>query len=234
MRDNKTSQPAQEYYDKIEKTIPLYNYFHEQTIHLIEVTRPNPATWLDTGCGTGILASKAVKEFTNTHFVLADPSETMLSIAKEKFLTYTNLNSEYILAGTEDLNCTTACFDVITAIMSHHYFDIETRRKATANCFRMLKEGGVYVTFENIKPRSEKGLHIGLERWRRYQLSRGKSIKEVERHLNRYGIETFPISIDSHISLLHDVGFSAVEILWVSVMQAGFYAIKTTSNSNTI
>jgi len=226
MRDNKTSQPAQEYDAKVEKNIPMYSFFHEQTLHLIEVAKPNPARWLDTGCGTGILVSKAIKNFTNTHFVLADPSEAMLSIAREKFLGDRNLSLEYFLAGTEDLNCPTGSFDVITAILSHHYFDIETRRKATLNCFRMLKEDGVYVTFESIRPQSEKGLQIGLERWRRVQLSQSKSLKEVERYISRYGKEFFPIPIDSHISLLHDIGFSTIEVFWVSVMQAGVYAIK--------
>ncbi len=226
MRDNKTSQPAQEYDAKVEKTLPLYRLFHEHTLDLIKVAKPTPAVWLDTGCGSGNLVGKAVKDFAKTHFILADPSEAMLSVAREKFENDKDVDLEFIQSGTERLDCAKESIDVITAIMSHHYFDIEMRKKATENCYRMLKEGGVYVTFESIRPQSEKGLQIGLERWAQAQLRQGKILQEVEKHISRYGVEFFPISIDSHLQLLKDLGFSTVEVFWASVMQAGVYAIK--------
>lgn len=225
MKDNKTSQAAHDYDSNIEKTIPMYNQFNEQILDLIMAVKPNPENWLDTGCGTGILVSKAGEVFPDTRFILADPSEAMLNISQEKMLE-NKINTEYILAGTENLRFPDESIDVITAVISHHYFDIAARREATKNCFRMLKEGGVYVNFETIKPRTEKGLEIGLKRWRRAQESKGKAPEAVEKHISRYGIELFPISIASHIELLYETGFSAVEVLWTSVMQAGFYAVK--------
>lgn len=226
MCDNKTSQPAQEYDAKVEKTLPLYMFFHEHTLDLVKAAKPDPTVWLDTGCGSGNLVAKATKDFANTHFVLADPSEVMLSVAQEKFRNDKDVDVEFIKAGTQKLNHSNESLDVITAIMSHHYFDIAMRRKATENCFRMLQEGGVYVTFESIRPQSEKGLQIGLERWGQAQLRQGKTLQEVEKHISRYDVEFFPISIDSHLKLLKDSGFSTAEVFWVSVMQAGFYAIK--------
>ena len=169
---------------------------------------------------------KAVKCFENTRFVLADPSEAMLCIAKEKFSGCDKLKVEYLLAGTHDINCLQGSFDVITAIQAHHYLDTETRKKATVNCFRMLKDDGIYITFEISRPNTEKAIQIGLKQWQQFQLKQGKSIEDVKGHIKRFGVEYFPISIERHISLLHEVGFSTVEILWTSRMQAGFYAIK--------
>lgn len=226
MGDNKTPHLAKEYDTKIAKTIPFYNLFHDETLSLIEVVKPNPGVWLDTGCGTGTLVSKAVKCFKNTRFILADPSEAILNIAKEKLSGDEKLKIEYLLTGTQDINYSQGSFDVITAIQAHHYLDFDTRKKATVNCFMMLKEGGIYITFENIKPKTETGIRIGLEQWQQFQLGQGKSMEEVEGHIKRFGVEYFPIPIDRHVSLLQDVGFSTVEILWVSRMQAGFYAIK--------
>jgi len=227
MNDNKTAHLAHEYDNKIEKTIPQYKFFHDETIDLIKTLHPSPSTWLDTGCGTGSLIDKAVQFFGNTSFILADPSEAMLSIAREKFSKTENLKTQYLCVGTQDIDYPKESFDVITAIQSHHYLDFDTRKIATANSFRLLKQGGIYVTFENIRPNTEKGTQIGLERWKRFQLRQGKSEEEANKHIERFGMEYYPITIDSHISILHDVGFCTVEVLWVSNMQAGFYGVKT-------
>ncbi|UWG97230.1 class I SAM-dependent methyltransferase [Dehalobacter sp. DCM] len=225
MQDNKTSQPAHKYDANINKTIPFYSGILEQTIDLIKVVKAQPANWLDTGCGTGNLIEKATPEFLNCRFVLADPSDEMLKISRRKLYGTKISDIEYIQAGSEDLTCSNNEFDVITAILSHHYLD-KMRNKASQNCFRMLKTGGVYVTVETIRPQSDNGLSIGLERWRSAQLKQGKSPEEVNKHLSRYGVEIFPITIESHLKLLKEIGFTAVEVFWVSVMQAGFYAIK--------
>ncbi|MFZ3131270.1 MAG: hypothetical protein WA125_09275 [Desulfosporosinus sp.] len=90
----------------------------------------------------------------------------------------------------------------------------------------MLKKGGVFITFENIRPNSERGVQIGLERWKRFQLVHGKSEESVKSHLERFNTKFFPITLEEHLNLLHETGFKVFEVFWVSFMQAGFYAIK--------
>jgi tRNA (cmo5U34)-methyltransferase len=224
VRDNKTSQPAQEYDSNINKTIPMYRLFHEQTLDLVETLMPQPQTWLDAGCGTGILACEAVERFSQTLFTLADPSAAMVEIAQFKLPQQRRCT--YIPAGTEDLTLPADSFDVITAILSHHYASPEIKRRITENCYRMLKPGGVYINFESIRPLTATGLQIGLDRWRRAQLRAGKSPEAVTKHISRYGIEFLPITVAEHLKLLNGSGFTAVELFWSSYLQAGFYAIK--------
>jgi len=135
------------------------------------------------------------------------------------------MDVEYFIGGSEDLNFNER-FDVVTAILAHHYLPAESRKQATRNCFNALKEGGLYITFETISPGSEKGLSIGLQRWRSAQLRAGKSLESAEKHLNRYGVELFPVTLEVHLNLLKEAGFSVAEVLWVSGMQAGVYGIK--------
>lgn len=224
VKDNKTSQPAREYDKNIEKTIPRYRLFQEEIFSLVSTVCQNPGTWLDTGGGTGILIHEAAKLFNSTKFVLADPSKAMLDIAKEKFA-YPG-NPEYIMAGTEEIACPDESFDIITAVLSHHYFDMDTRKKATENCYRMLRKNGLYITFESIRLNSERATDIGLKRWLTAQIKNGKSPEGAERHIKRFGIEFLPISVDSHLRILQHAGFATAEILALCGMQAGFYAIK--------
>ncbi|SDD49096.1 class I SAM-dependent methyltransferase [Sporomusa acidovorans] len=222
MRDNKTSQAANEYDANVHKTLPRYHLFHTETLDLVKTVVPKPQAWLDSGCGTGTLVLQAIECFGKMKIVAADPAESMLSMAKEKLANY---EITYMPAGSEELCCPDS-FDVVTAIMSHHYLQDELRIKATNNCYKLLKRGGVYVTFETIRPISKQGIQIGLERWKNAQLLSGKNAAAVEKHISRYGIEIFPITIQDHINILQAAGFSTVEILWVSCMQAGFYGIK--------
>lgn len=227
MKDNKTAHRAIEYDEKINITIPYYDKFHTETIDIIKTLNDSAKTWLDTGCGTGNLVIKAAESFPNTQFTLADPSKNMLDIAKEKLLEH-SISCFKILehVSTQKIDISSNYFDVITAIQSHHYLDADMRKKATENCYRMLKPKGAYITFENVMPSSGVATKAGLDRWRRFQIRGGKSIQEAEDHIKRFGKEYFPITITEHIKLLNAVGFETVEIFWVSYMQAGFYAIK--------
>jgi len=227
MNDNKTAHVSIEYDKKIKLTMPNYCEFHVETIKLVNIVNNSPEKWLDTGCGTGAFSIPASKKFKETKFYLADPSDKMLNILKGKLQNENITNIEEIkTVGTQDLNYPDEIFDTITAIQSHHYFSLDERKTATENCFRMLKSDGVYITFENIKPLTNSGVEIGLNRWADFQLSNGRTDEEVDMHNDRFGKEFFPITIIDHINLLKEVGFKTFEILWASYMQAGFYAIK--------
>ena len=82
------------------------------------------------------------------------------------------------------------------------------------------------MTSENIAPETEKGIEIGLKRWRGFQLNQGRSASTVDKHIDRFNNEYFPILVKQHLDLLKTTGFQVVELFWFSYMQAGFYAIK--------
>lgn len=226
MKDNSTSHIADEYDGKINQTIPYYEMFHKETINTVKVHNSNLAAWLDAGCGTGTLVLNAIPMFPQTRFALADPSPQMLAIAREKLAQVNQANIDYLEAGTQDLDLPGEGFDVITTIQSNHYFDKATREKAILNCYRMLKPGGIYITFENIRPITDVGISLGLKRWQEFQMLGGKSTEEARAHVGRFDKEFFPITIEQHLELLRGSGFTVVEVLWASYLQAGFYAIK--------
>lgn len=224
--------PFANYDDEIRNILPYYDSFHQETINLVKAVNPDPRIWLDTGCGTGTLAERALKHFPNTRFVLADPLVEMLGKAKMKL---SGMDRVIFLKPvfTQDLSIDdikgiegNESPDVVTAIQSHHYLSKGDRSKATKVCYDLLNNGGIYITFENIRPFTEIGTEIGILNWKNYQLSRGRDPVVVENHLKRFDAEFFPITIEEHLSTLRDTGFKAVELLWCSCMQAGFYCIK--------
>ena len=163
--------------------------------------------------------------FQETEFLLADPSSEMLKQAEKK-LSGSKRVRFLPAAATQDLPSLREAPDVITAIQSHHYLSEEDRKKATEVCYSLLSEGGVYVTFENIRPFTDAGIILGKRNWSSFQRAAGKDADAVEKHMARFDSEYFPITVEEHMCLLNACGFSAVELLWYSKMQAGFYAIK--------
>ncbi len=224
-RNNTTPYSASTYDAHVRQTIPYYDNFHQETINLLKAMHHIPKQWLDTGCGTGTLVQKAVAEWSSTNFTLADPSPQMIHIAKSKLARVENVKF-LDPTPTEKLSLPKGSFDVVTAVQSHHYLCPSEHAQATSVCFDLLSSNGVYITFENIRPFTQCGIEIGKENWGRFQLACGRDPKAVEDHLKRYGVEYHPLTVEEHLAELRKAGFSVVELLWFSIMQAGFYCIK--------
>lgn len=224
MQHKPTNAPKD--YDKgVVKTIPLYDELHRQTLDLAGRGGTQPRAWLEAGCGTGTFAEKAAARYPGVELSLIDPMEDMLSVAREQLRGNASVK-DIRLAGSENADYPDASFDIATAILAHHYFQPEGRRRATENIFRMLKPGGMFVTIEHVAPQTERGLEIALARWRDFQIEAGKTPEKAAQQVARYGEEYFPITVDSHLALLRECGFAVAELFWYSYGQAGVYGIK--------
>ena len=222
MKDNKSAYNAGIYDEHIVNVLPYYREYHNQVIDVVRNMGMEAPAWLDSGCGTGTLAVNTLKKIPDVRFTLCDPSENMLEQAKAKLqdqnVRFLNVSSDKLEFNDE--------FDVVTAIQSHHYLDEAGRELAVKNCYRALKEGGVFMTFENIRMATDESDAIALRRWASFLEENGNSPDDVRMHIERRGVEVFPITIEKHINLLKKIGFRSVNILWSSYLQTGFWAIK--------
>ena len=227
--DNTTPHKASAYDEDVRKTIPFYETLQREALNLVQTVCPEPALWLDTGCGTGYLVDLAGRLFPHTQFVLADPSEAMLTQARQRLAGEPEgrvrflppLPSEKLLTYQAELRP-----QVITALMCHHYLPLAERQAAVQACYTLLDDSGLFITFENIDLNTPQSTQIGLKRWCNFQLEAGRSASAVEAHRQRFKTQLLPITVNEHLALLKSVGFRVVEHFWLSHMQAGFYALK--------
>lgn len=222
MSDNKFAFDSSEYDRKIKQTLPYYDEFYKQVIELVKTYKNSTIKWLDVGCGTGKMGSIALENIELEKFVFSDPSDEMIRIAKERFQ---RSNTEFSVCNIQNLEYINK-FDVITAIQVNHYLRVEERKIALQKCYKALKENGLLISFENFAPFTNIGKMVYLEKWKRYQIEQGKSVEESTRHIERYGKDYFPITLEEHLTLMRNSGFRAVEILWLSNMQVGFWGMK--------
>ncbi|HAL02787.1 MAG TPA: class I SAM-dependent methyltransferase [Lachnospiraceae bacterium] len=220
--DNKSAYDSNIYDEHIVNVLPYYREYHDQIIDLVESYKPGNIRWLDTGCGTGTLASMVFARRDDVKFTLCDPSEKMLIEAKKKLKEY---DISFVNKASHELESDSE-FDVITAVQCHHYYQPDEREEAVRHCYKALKETGIFITFENIRMSTDESDAIALKRWVKFLGEHGNTEKGIQLQLDRRGVETFPISIEEHINLLRRCGFKSVDILWASYLQVGIWAVK--------
>lgn len=222
--DNNSAFNSNEYDKKIKQTLPYYEDFYRQIVDIIKCNGfLNELSWLDAGCGTGKMAEIALQELNNINrFVFCDSSKDMLNISKKRF---DCSNTSFLLSDVLSLNFNNE-FDIVTSIMINHYLQKDKRITALKKYYEALKPNGIFFNFENFTAYSDCGNELYLNRWKNYQLSKGKNLDECTRHIARYNKEYFPITLSEHFKIMKDCGFKAVEFFWLSYMQVGILGIK--------
>jgi len=164
--------------------IPFYDTILTESVDIVRTVKPDVKQWLDTGCGTGYMVEKAAPLFPMrllswlTHPGYAKRSRTKIKIIsrspREVPAANTHRRFTAIHRGIQTA--------VITAILCHHYCRPRQRRIATGICYSLLESGGLYVMVEHVMPDSMAGIHLSLERWKRFQMSRGNSQEGNKTH----------------------------------------------------
>ena len=204
------------------KRIVGYEELMRKVSDKISENVPEPHILLDTGCGTGGLIRSNIGRFPKSQFVLADPSSDNIAIAKQL------MNGEqrclYVTVPTDKLNFGDSTLDVVTAMFCHHYYqDIEDKKKAISNCFRMLKKDGLYITSEHVRHDDQESAD---KEWISFMTGAGLPEEFAIEMISRRDREYFPLTESAHIELLKGCGFSEIEVFWSTCSDIGIVARK--------
>lgn len=223
MGDNTTAHAAADYEREVQNIIPFHADLLEEVIAAALAAVPAPRRWLDTGCGPGRLVEIARARAPEASFFLADPSGAMLALARAR---HADLPADRFLAAPSHALPGGEPFDVITAVLCHHYYAAESDRLAALRrCRAALRPGGVLVTVENVRAETEAGHALQRRRWEAWQRGRGRSEAAIAAHLAREGTQFFPLRASALGAAIEAAGFAPVEMIWRTYAQAGFLAL---------
>jgi tRNA (cmo5U34)-methyltransferase len=120
-------------------------------------TRPEPVeSFLDLGCGDGILGAALLDKYPESRGVMVDFSETMLVQARIQLKDFAHqlqfLNLDYADPAWVETMQTNAPFDAIVSRYSIHHQPDERKRAIYTDIFSLLDPGGWFINIEHILP----------------------------------------------------------------------------------
>lgn len=154
----KSAELAKMYLTDVRGAIPMAKEQINVMMKLIEMTGKEVKSFLDLGCGDGILAASILQMFPKAKGVLLDFAEPMIKAAEQKLAAYSK-NLEFITFDYADpewveLASKLAPFDVVVSGFSIHHQPDKRKRRIYSEVYGLLRRGGVFINVEHVLPKS--------------------------------------------------------------------------------
>ena len=205
------------------EAIPLA---HEQIGVMMSILRSSTQpleTFLDLGCGDGILGGAILGAYPASRGVLVDFSETMLEQAREQLKDYASQlvleNLDYGDPGWVDRLQAYAPFDAIVSGYSIHHQPDGRKREIYEEIFSLLSAGGWFINIEHIAPAAQLATDLFnkqiVEGYFRIEQRRGGTRTREEManvFMNRPDKEANTLlSVDVQCTWLREIGYQDVD-----------------------
>ena len=187
-------------------------------------TRPEPVrSFIDLGCGDGILGAALLDKYPESQGVMADFAELMLDQARIQLKDYQPqlqfVNLDYADPAWADAMENIAPFDAIVSRYSIHHQPDERKRAIYEDIFGLLSPGGWFVNIEHILPSAQLAtdlldMHIIDGRYEIEAQNGGTKTRQeiADIFMNRPDRETNLLSpIETQCNWLREIGFEQVD-----------------------
>lgn len=178
----------------------------------------DPIRILDLGCGTGLELPLVFQRAPNATVTGIDLSAEMLARLRSRFTASTNPSNLLLVQGSYlDLPLGEEQYDVALSVMSLHHLLPDPKRILYRKIHRALVPGGYYVEGEWIVSPEEEAAY--LERYYRQASTLGTD------PAGRYHLD-IPFSLTTQQRLLHESGFSKLNLIWQTTTAAVYTGRK--------
>ena len=142
------------YLQGVRAAVPLATEQIEAMMRLVVAGKGPVTSFLDLGCGDGILAAALLEQYPGSKGVLLDFSEPMIQSARIKLQNYReNLVFKIVDYGDSGwIQSATSAqpFDVVVSGFSIHHQPDERKRQLYAEIHDLLRPGGLFVNIEHV------------------------------------------------------------------------------------
>ncbi len=214
---------AKKFLEVVRGGIPLAAEQIRVMLRLI-AAQPKPVkTFLDLGCGNGILASAILSQFPKAKGLLADFSDTMLDAARVDLKEHSgNLSFRKIdYAEPQWVHAVSdfAPFDVIVSGFSIHHQPDKRKKRIYKEIYGLLKSPGLFVHIEHVSSPTKWVESV----WDEYMIDsvytslvkRGKKISRqyvADKHYKRPDKDANILaSVEDQCEWLREIGFKDVD-----------------------
>ncbi|MBU9833727.1 class I SAM-dependent methyltransferase (plasmid) [Rahnella aquatilis] len=142
-------------YDSLRKQlIPCFDMLYESAVNAItmSVDKQKPRI-LDLGAGTGLLSFLVKDRIPDVDITLSDRSESMLKIAKQRFLNYPDIK---FLHSKLENQIFEGKYDVIMSALAIHHLSHRNKKILFKKIYNALNLQGLFINVEQVSAPNEK------------------------------------------------------------------------------
>ncbi|MGL5083937.1 MAG: class I SAM-dependent methyltransferase [Microcoleaceae cyanobacterium] len=234
----KTTTLSQTFLEGVRGAIPLASEQLEIMTRIIQMAKPQIQTFLDLGCGDGILGLTLLRQYPQARGIFLDFSEVMIEAAKQKTKT-SHQFTEFFLGdfGTPnwiELVQPYAPFDVIVSGFSIHHQSDQRKQELYQEIYHLLTPGGVFLNLEHVASASQIGEKLFDELFvdslyaYHQELGNYQSRAEIDRqYYNRSDkVANILAPVEIQCNWLREIGFAHVDCFMKLFEIALFGGIK--------
>ena len=213
---------SKRFLEGVRRAIPLADYQIRIILLLIGKTIPKAASFLDLGCGDGILGRAILSQYPKARGVFLDFSPTMIEAARKKSPKNKKLSfftQDYGKPSWVNAIKGSGKFDVIVSGFSVHHQPDKRKREIYKEVFGLLNPGGLFLNLEHVSSPSPRLQHIfdeffvdSLYSYHR-RIGSGKTRGEIARHHYKSPLRKSNLlsPLDIQCSWLRKLGFKEVD-----------------------
>jgi SAM-dependent methyltransferase len=226
------------YLEGVRRAIPLADYQIKIILLLIQKVMPEVNSFLDLGCGDGVLGRAILSKYPNAKGVFLDFSGTMIAAARKKapknrklfFLTQDYGKPSWVNSVKEF-----GKFDVVVSGFSIHHQTDKRKKEIYKEVFDLLRLDGLFLNLEHVSSPSHWLQHIFdeffVDSLYSYHRSIGSSKTRVEiaKHHYKNPLKKANIlaPVEMQCSWLRKIGFKEVDCYLKIFELALFGGIKS-------
>jgi len=190
--------------------IPEMDDYYSAAVWAAECKNPRPAI-LDIGAGTGLFSALMLQKFPDALLTLVDLSESMLSIAKERFSERSDVR--YITGDYSSVDFA-GRYDLICSALSIHHLVHEDKHRLYKKIFDSLNPGGMFVNADQVLGETANINRRYMAYWDEFLVPCPLSAEDKKQMLYRRDTFDKNEKLSVQLTWLADCGFIEIDLVY--------------------
>lgn len=201
--------------------IPCFNDFYSACLPLVK-SLTHAKTVLDIGAGTGLFTQFIYDVNPSLHFTLADLSNEMLDVARERFEGESNFKYIELDFSKDPLP---GKYDLIISGLAIHHLEDENKARLYKHIYQSLNDGGLFINADQVAGKNLLFDSLYKYYWRETVSQSGLDHEALVQAFERTKLDRLA-PLESQLKMLEKAGFNEVDCIYKNMNFAVFGGFK--------